>query len=84
MAEAQRLCRTADEIWLYLMARFAGTEFCHSGWTNPLVAWGGSQLSALWRVNVTVHGNDRCLEAMIDQFAANIALERPQARAMAA
>lgn len=84
IAQALALCPTADDIWLYFMARLAGTEFRHSGWTDPLVTWGGSQLSALWRVNVADHGNDRCLAAMIERFGADIALDRPQERAMAA
>lgn len=83
MNEARRRCPTADDIWLYFMARLAGTHFRQSGWTDPLVTWGGSQMSALWRVNVADHGNDRCLAAMIARFGADVAFA-PASGALAA
>lgn len=84
MAEARRLCPTADDIWLYVMGRLAGTRFRHSGWTDPLVTWGGSQLSALWRVNVAEHANDRCLSAMFERYGTAIVSEREPERVLAA
>lgn len=72
MAEARRLCPTADDIWLYFMARLAGTSFRHTGWTDPLVTWAGSQGSALWRLNVAEHGNDHCLEAMAASYGSPV------------
>ena len=78
--EALHLCPTADDIWLYFMARLVGTQFRHTGWTDPLVTWGGSQGSALWRRNVGQHGNDASLHAMLDRFGYDIAVADPQVR----
>lgn len=82
--EAARLCPTADDIWLYFMARLAGTQFRHTGWTDPLVTWGGSQLSALWRANVADHGNDRSLAAMFARFGTDIVSDARADRVLAA
>jgi hypothetical protein len=82
--EAGRLCPTADDIWLYFMGRLAGTVFRQTGWTDPLVTWGGSQASALWKANVAEHGNDRCLAAMLARFGSGIALDTRRAHELAA
>ena len=71
---ALELCPTADDMWLYFMARLAGTNFCQSGWTTPFVTWSGSQGSALWKWNVAASGNDISLEAMLDRFGHDIAV----------
>ncbi len=84
MAQATSLCPTADDIWLYFMARLANTSFRHTGWTEPLVTWAGSQGSALWRLNVAEHGNDKCLDAMVTAFGCDFALDRLPSRALAA
>lgn len=68
MDAANRLCPTADDIWLHFMGRLAGSIAYHTGWTDPLVTWVGSQGIALWRVNNLDDGNDRCLAAMTDHF----------------
>lgn len=68
MDRARQLCATADDIWLYFMARRAGTVFRKTDWSDPLVTWAGSQFSALWRRNVADHGNDRSLSAMAAEF----------------
>lgn len=78
------LCPTADDIWLYFMARLAGTQFRHTGWTDPLVTWGGSQLSALWRANVADHGNDRGLAAMFARFGTDVVSDAQADRVLAA
>ncbi|WP_152980317.1 glycosyltransferase family 2 protein [Tsuneonella troitsensis] len=75
MDEARRLCPTADDIWLYFMGRLAGTRFSHTGWTDPLVTWGGSQATALWKRNVAERGNDRCLAAMLHRFGPGVVLD---------
>lgn len=84
MSLARALCPTADDIWLYFMARLAGTRFRHTGWTDPLVTWGGSQGAALWRLNVAEHGNDHCLAAMVERFGAALVSEDAEQRVLAA
>lgn len=68
---ARSICPTADDLWLYAMARRAGTRFRLVGPYEPLVIWRTSQDSALWRVNVVDRGNDKCMAAMIDRFGAD-------------
>lgn len=70
MARAQRLSGSNDDIWLYFMARLAGTSFRHTGWNDPLVTWAGSQGSALWRTNVAESGNDRIMARMLTELGA--------------
>lgn len=67
---ARDLCPTTDDIWLYAMARLAGTNFRLVGSHEPLTMWRGSQFSALWRSNVLEHGNDAHMAAVIDHFGA--------------
>lgn len=65
---ARRLCPTTDDIWLYAMARLAGTRFRLVGSHEPLTVWRSSQLTALWRTNVLEHGNDAHMEAVFAHF----------------
>lgn len=81
---ALELCPTADDMWLYFMARLAGTSVCQSGWTAPFVTWSGSQGVALWKWNVAASANDISLEAMLDRFGHDIALAEASPREVAA
>ena len=75
---ARELCPTADDIWLYAMARLAGTRFRLVGRHEPLTLWRSSQFSALWRINVLEHGNDAQMAAVFAHFGAERLLsERP-------
>jgi hypothetical protein len=65
---ARALCPTSDDLWLYWMARLAGTRIRRVGPYEPLIVWRTSQEVALWRVNVAARGNDRQMAAMIGHF----------------
>lgn len=65
---ARALCPTTDDLWLYAMARLAGTCFRLAGPYEPLVVWRGSQDSALWRTNVVEGANDRAMAAIVARF----------------
>jgi hypothetical protein len=65
---ARALCPTTDDLWLYWMARLAGTRIRRAGHYEPLIVWRTSQEVALWRVNVGASANDRQMAAMIDHF----------------
>jgi len=69
VATARTLCPTADDTWLYWMARRAGSTFVRVGKNDTLVTWNGSQHVALWRTNnVADLANDPQIAAMIDRF----------------
>ena len=70
IALARRLCPTTDDIWLYAMARLAGTRFRLVGSHEPLTVWRTSQFTALWRSNVLEYGNDAHMAAVFDHFGA--------------
>ena len=65
---ARALCPTTDDLWLYAMARLAGTRFRLAGPYEPLVVWRSSQDSALWRTNVVEGANDRAMAAVVARF----------------
>jgi hypothetical protein len=67
---ARALCPTTDDLWLYAMARLAGTRFRLAGPYEPLVVWRTSQDAALWRTNVVEGANDRAMAAVIARFGA--------------
>jgi len=76
---ARRLCPTTDDIWLYAMARLAGTNFRLTGGHEPLTVWRTSQYTALWRTNVLEHGNDAHMAAVFAHFGAERLLGNAQA-----
>jgi len=76
---ARRLCPTTDDIWLYAMARLAGTTFRLTGGHEPLTVWRTSQFTALWRTNVLEHGNDAHMAAVFAHFGAERLLGDVQA-----
>lgn len=69
---ARALCPTADDLWLYWMARLAGTRFSRTGDYEPLVVWRTTQDVALWRINVQQQANDRQMAGMIDHFGESL------------
>lgn len=53
------LAPTADDLWLYWMARLAGRCFTNVGVSRHLINWPGSQTDALWEQNrLRTGGND--------------------------
>ena len=64
-----RLCPGADDIWLYWMARRAGSVVRHVGPPVRILEWPGSQLQSLRAQNHGADaGNDRALAAMAAQY----------------
>ena len=61
------LCPTADDLWLYWMARRNGATFRKVGryWTS---LWPGSQAASLHHINVMQGGNDRQIANLIARF----------------
>lgn len=70
---ARELCPSADDIWLYWMARLVGTEYRQIGPRRPVTTWPASQAHALWQINQGAGaGNDRQMSAMIAKFGGGI------------
>jgi hypothetical protein len=63
-----KVCPRGDDVWLYWMARLAGSEFRLTGYGRRPCMWRNSQQVALYRVNVLQDGNDEQIGAMIDKF----------------
>ncbi len=63
------LCPSADDVWLYWMARRAGTVVRHVGPPMRIVEWPGSQEQSLRAQNHGAEaGNDRAIAAMTAHF----------------
>ncbi|WP_420353327.1 glycosyltransferase family 2 protein [Paenirhodobacter sp.] len=64
-----RLCPGADDIWMWWMARLAGSVVRHVGPPVRIVEWPGSQAQSLRAVNHGAEaGNDRAIAAMTAQY----------------
>ena len=63
-----RFCPTNDDIWLYWMARRAGSAILKVPGRHRRHVWRGSQKQALLHVNVLYGANDRQIRAMTDAF----------------
>jgi hypothetical protein len=63
-----RLCPTADDLWLYWMARRQGVTFRKIGHRRPVPLWSGSQKVSLHQINVLNGGNDRQMAQLIERF----------------
>ena len=63
-----KVCPRADDVWLYWMARLAGSRFRLTGHGRRPCLWRNSQKVALYRENVLKKGNDAQIGAMIDLF----------------
>jgi hypothetical protein len=66
-----RLAPTADDVWLFCMAKRAGTKHRQVGGRFPLVNWDGSQEVGLEHINV-LEGNDRQLRAVWREYCAHL------------
>ena len=63
-----RLCPQNDDIWLFWMARRAGTRHKTIAQRHNIVCWAGSQEVGLYQYNVMQHGNDTQIQAMAAEF----------------
>ena len=70
MASLKLLAPTADDVWLFCMAKRAGTRHRQVGGRFPLVSWAGSQEVGLEHLNV-LEGNDRQLRAVWRKYCAS-------------
>ncbi|UVC11658.1 glycosyltransferase family 2 protein [Rhizobium sp. TH2] len=61
-------CPTGDDIWFFFMAARTGASFRKVGRVRPLIAWDGTEDSALWNSNQLATGNDRMIAAMVERF----------------
>ncbi len=68
VAAFREICPNADDIWLYWMARRAGTRYRKVGGKFISANWRGSQEDSLMATNVTHHGNDAQIAGMIERY----------------
>ena len=68
VARFKRLSPMNDDIWLFWMARRAGTRHKTIARRRDLVNWRGSQATALHYHNVSGQGNDPQIRAMAAEF----------------
>lgn len=66
-----RLCPTADDVWLYCMAKRAGARHRQVGGYFPLVNWDGTEEGGLEHVNV-LEGNDVQLASVWREYCADL------------
>ena len=71
------LCPTADDVWLYCMAKRAGSRHRQVGGRFPLVNWDGTREGGLEHVNV-LEGNDLQLARVWQRYCAD--LDQQQSR----
>ncbi len=69
--EFMELCPTADDVWLYCMAKRAGSRHRQVGGRFPLVNWDGTQEGGLEHVNV-LEGNDAQLARVWQAYCADL------------
>jgi hypothetical protein len=63
-----QLCPHADDIWLFVMALRAGTQFRQVGGGFAQISWRNSQRVSLMQNNLVEGGNDKQLKAVLQQF----------------
>jgi hypothetical protein len=71
------LCPTADDVWLYCMAKRAGTRHRQVGGRFPLVNWDGTQEGGLEHLNV-LEGNDLQLARVWQKYCADLEQDTPE------
>jgi hypothetical protein len=62
------LCPNADDVWLYWMARRAGSLYRKVGGEFVSANWRGSQSESLMATNVAHSGNDQQIQAMAAHY----------------
>jgi len=70
-AALRRLAPTADDVWLFCMAKRAGTRHRQVGGRFPLINWDGSQEIGLEHENV-LEANDVQLRAVWSEYCADL------------
>lgn len=65
---AMSLCPSGDDIWLYWMARRAGTSFKKIGGRSNYLPWEDEDEASLAHQNVLEGGNDRQVLLMVREF----------------
>ena len=65
------LCPTADDVWLYCMAKRAGSRHRQVGGRFPLVNWDGTEEGGLEHLNV-LEGNDIQLARVWQRYCADL------------
>lgn len=64
-----RLCPSADDVWLWWMARMAGSLVRHIGPKTRVIEWPDTQTTSLRSENLGENaGNDRAVAAMIGHY----------------
>ncbi|CAN5275529.1 glycosyl transferase [soil metagenome] len=63
-----RICPNADDVWLYWMARKAGTMYRKVGGRFVSANWRGSQAESLMAANVASSGNDQQILQMVEHY----------------
>lgn len=67
-ATFKAICPNADDVWLYWMARRAGTRYRKVGGKFVSTNWRGTQEESLMSTNVSQSGNDVQIQRMIERF----------------
>ena len=67
----EELCPTADDIWLYWMARLNGYQFAHTG-RMGFTLWPQTQNEMLFAENVGRGQNDVQIENMLAHYGSGI------------
>jgi hypothetical protein len=67
-ATFMELCPEGDDIWLFWMARLAGTEHRQASRQWRDIVWKGTKQTALWGSNIEGGGNMRQIRAMEAHF----------------
>ena len=62
------LCPYADDVWLFVMALRAGSQFRQVGGGCPQVPWEAEQSTSLMQHNLGAGGNDRQLSAVLARY----------------
>ncbi|WP_339113701.1 glycosyltransferase family A protein [Thioclava sp. GXIMD2076] len=65
-----RLAPTADDVWMYWMARMQGTLIRHAGGRTRVIEWPGTQEVSLKSINRSDNsqGNDEAIAAMMAHY----------------
>lgn len=64
----RELCPSADDVWLYWMARMAGARYLQTGGAFEQIVWPGSQSTSLRSENLEGGRNDDQIRAMEARF----------------
>lgn len=63
-----KICGTADDVWLFWMARLNESKTTKTPGKFNMVCWPGSQHEALAHENLSANANDTQIENMVEEF----------------